>query len=93
MAITLDTKTEQRIEREMHRGAYRDTGELIAHALDLVQAEESWLTRNRAAIEERLAESFVQAQRGEGYSIEEARDLLGGRRHGGWLWRAERHQG
>lgn len=76
MAITLDHRTEQRIEREIARGAYRDSGELIAHALDLVEAEESWLTRNRGAIEERLAESFAQTERGEGYSVEEAKELL-----------------
>jgi Arc/MetJ-type ribon-helix-helix transcriptional regulator len=76
MAIVVDRKTEQRIEREVARGAYRDSGELLAHALDLVEAEESWLTRNRCAIEERLAESFAQAERGEGYSVEQARELL-----------------
>ena len=76
MAITLSPKTEERIEREMARGTYRDSGELIAHALDLVEAEEGWLTRNRAAIEGRLAESFGQAGRGQGYSIEETKELL-----------------
>jgi Arc/MetJ-type ribon-helix-helix transcriptional regulator len=43
MILTLDPATEQRIQREMERGHYREPAEVIAHALNLLQAEEEWL--------------------------------------------------
>ena len=80
MAITLDAAIEQRIQRQLDRGAYRKPEELIAHALDLIEAEEDWLLRNREVIGEDLDESFTQAARGEGYSLEETKALLAERR-------------
>ena len=83
MAITLDAAIEQRIQRQLDRGAFREPAELLAHALDLVEAEavqEDWLLRNKQAINADLDESFAQAARGEGYSLEEAEALLAGRR-------------
>jgi hypothetical protein len=80
MAITLDPVTEQRIQRQLDRGAFREPSELLAHALDLVEAEDDWLLRNREAINERLDESFAQEARGESYSPEEAHRILAERR-------------
>jgi Arc/MetJ-type ribon-helix-helix transcriptional regulator len=80
MAITLDLKTEQRIQRQLDRGAFREPSELLQHALDLVEAEEDWLLRNRDAIDAGLDESFAQAARGEGYTLDEAKALLEERR-------------
>ena len=79
MAITLDAALEQRIQRQLDHGAFREPAELLAHALDLVEAEamqEDWLVRNKEAINADLDESFAQAARGEGYSPEESRALL-----------------
>ena len=79
MAITLDATTEQRIQRQLDRGAFREPAELLAHALDLVEAEtmqEDWLLRNKEAINAGLDRTFAQANRGEGYSPEESRTLL-----------------
>jgi Arc/MetJ-type ribon-helix-helix transcriptional regulator len=79
MAITLDADLEQRIQRQLDHGAFREPAELLAHALDLVEAEamqEDWLVRNKEAINADLDESFAQAARGEGYSPEESRALL-----------------
>jgi len=83
MAITLDAAIEERIQRQIDRGAFREPAELLAHALDLVEAEaepEDWLLRNKKAINADLDESFAQAARGEGYSPEESRALLAPRR-------------
>jgi Arc/MetJ-type ribon-helix-helix transcriptional regulator len=80
MAITLDLKTEQRIQRQLDRGAFREPSELLQHALDLVGAAEAWLLRNRDAIDAGLDESFAQAARGEGYTLDEANALLEERR-------------
>jgi putative addiction module CopG family antidote len=76
MALTLDPAVEQRIQRELDRGIYNDTSDVVAHALDLLEAEEDWFRRNSAAINERLDSSFAQAARGDSYSPEEALRLL-----------------
>ena len=76
MVITLDPEMEQRIQKQLLRGAFAEPAELLAHALDLVEAEEDWLLSNKEAINAGLDESFAQAARGEGYSLEEAKRLL-----------------
>jgi Arc/MetJ-type ribon-helix-helix transcriptional regulator len=76
MGLALDPATEQRIQREIARGPYREPAELINRALDLLESQENWLLRNKDAINERLAESMAQAERGEVYTPEEARALL-----------------
>ena len=89
MAITLDAAIEQRIQRQLDRGAFREPAELLAHALDLIEAEaaqEDWLLRNKEAINADLDESFAQAERGEGYSLEQAKALLAERRTARNAW-------
>ena len=79
MAITLDAATEQRIQQPLDRGTYPGPAELLAHALDLIEAEvpyEDWLLRNREAIREALERTSAQAARGESYSPEECRAML-----------------
>ena len=76
MDLHLDAQSEQRIQREIDLGHYREPSEVIAHALTLLEAQEDWLQRNKEAINERLEESFAQAERGELHTPEEARALL-----------------
>jgi len=79
MAITLDATIEGRIQRQLNRGTFREPAEVLAHALDLVEAEamqEDWLLRNKEALNADLDRTFAQANRGEGYSPEESRSLL-----------------
>jgi Arc/MetJ-type ribon-helix-helix transcriptional regulator len=79
MSLALDPAAEARIRRELDRGRFREPAEVIAHALDLLEAEEAaedWLLRNRDAVNQRLDVSFAQSERGESYSPEEARALL-----------------
>jgi Arc/MetJ-type ribon-helix-helix transcriptional regulator len=80
MAITLDPALEDRIQRQLDRGAFREPAELLSHALDLVEAEDDWLFRNREAINAALEESFAAKERGESYSPEEAEAMLSERR-------------
>lgn len=80
MSLALDPAIEDRIQRELARGVYTEPADLISHALDLVEAEDEWLIRNREAINERLDVSFAQAARGESHSPEEARKILAERR-------------
>jgi Arc/MetJ-type ribon-helix-helix transcriptional regulator len=76
MPITLDTATEERIQREIARGPYREPAEVISHALDLLESEEDWLLVNRDRVNKMLDESFAEAERGEGYSPEEVKAHL-----------------
>jgi Arc/MetJ-type ribon-helix-helix transcriptional regulator len=83
MAITLDPAIEQRIQHQLDRGAFREPTELLAHALDLVEAEavqEDWLLRNKEAINADLDRTFAQADRGEGYTEAELRTRMAERR-------------
>ena len=66
MSLALDPATEQRIQRALAQGPYRDPAELINHALNLLEAEEEWLLHNKEALDQRLKESIAQIERGEG---------------------------
>ena len=76
MDLILDPTTEQRIQREIDLGHYRDPAEVIARAVALLEAEQEWLLRNREVINQRLDESFAQAERGEVHTPEEARRII-----------------
>ena len=80
MNLTLDAKTEHRIQRELDRGHFREPAEVIAHALDLLDAEEAWLVNNRAALNRRLRESMAQIGRGEGIPGDQLLDYLAEKR-------------
>ena len=54
MNFALEDRNQQRIQREIDRGHFREPAEVIAHALDLLESQEDWLMRNREAISERL---------------------------------------
>jgi Arc/MetJ-type ribon-helix-helix transcriptional regulator len=79
MAITLDAAIEQRIQRQLDRGAFREPAELLARALDLVEAEAEFDSRRTAWIA-RLEESCAQADRGEGYTEDELHARMAERR-------------
>ena len=78
-SLALDPATGAGIQRELERGRFREPADLIAHALDLLEAEEAaedWLLRNREAINQRLDESFAQSEHGESSSPQVARTIL-----------------
>jgi Arc/MetJ-type ribon-helix-helix transcriptional regulator len=64
MNLTLDPATEQRIQREIDLGHYRDPTEVVARAVSLLEAEENWLLENKDALNQRLEESMAQIKRG-----------------------------
>jgi len=80
MTLTLDSATQQRIQEELARGRYREPAEVIAHALDLLEAERIEMEERRLGLVRRLEQSFAQSERGETYSPEEARAVLAERR-------------
>ena len=79
MAITLGVAIEERIQRQIDRGVFREPAELLAHALDLVEAEGD-LSARRGKLFARLEVSCAQADRGEGYTEEELRARMAERR-------------
>ncbi len=80
MNLALDPRTEQRIQRELDRGHFHNPSEVIARALDLLEAEQTWLDSNREAITVHLTDSHAQIDRGEGIAPDHARFLLADRR-------------
>lgn len=80
MSLALDPATEQRIQRDLARGPYREPAELINHALDLLEDEESWLLNNKAALNKRLEESMAQIERGEGIPGDQLLSVLAEKR-------------
>jgi Arc/MetJ-type ribon-helix-helix transcriptional regulator len=66
MAVTLDPATEQRIQRKIEQGHFRDSAEVIARALDLLDDEQELAQQARAALDARLERSMAQIARGEG---------------------------
>ena len=80
MAITLDPATEQRIQRELDRGHYSSPAEVIAQALDLLEAEQEWLEISKSALNQRLEQSMAQIDRGEGIPGDQLLKVLAERR-------------
>jgi len=80
MAITLDPATEQRIQRELDRGHYSSPSEVIAQALDLLEAEQEWLEISKSALNQRLEQSMAQIDRGEGIPGDQLLQVLAERR-------------
>jgi antitoxin ParD1/3/4 len=80
MTLTLDPRLEMRIQQKIEDGSHREASEVIDHALDLLDADESWSDAEKAQLDQHLAESMAQIQRGEGIDGDEARALLAERR-------------
>jgi antitoxin ParD1/3/4 len=80
MSITLDPATEQRIQRELDRGHYSSPAEVIAQALDLLEAEQEWLEISKSALNQRLEQSMAQIDRGEGIPGDQLLKVLAERR-------------
>ena len=83
MNISVDEASEQRIRREIELGHFKNPEEVIAHALELLDAQETWLRENRDLIGLKIERSFSQIERGEGVSGEEARRILAAKKQRG----------
>ena len=76
MSVITDPAIEQRIEREMARGIYREPADVLHRALDLLESQEDWLSQNKEAIGELLEERWAESERGEWITPDEARAML-----------------
>lgn len=73
MQITLRADHERLISEVLHSGAYGTADDVIGRALEVLQSEDTWLTENRAAINERLELSITQFDRGQFFSADQSR--------------------
>jgi Arc/MetJ-type ribon-helix-helix transcriptional regulator len=80
MNIAIDPTAEERIQLELDRGHYSQPGEVIAHALNLLQAEQEWLETSKFALNARFEESMAQIERGEGIAGDRILEVLAERR-------------
>ena len=80
MTVTLDAATEQRIQRKIEQGQFREPAEVIARALELLDDEAELARQARAALDARLQRSMDQIARGEGIPGERLIEALTERR-------------
>jgi Arc/MetJ-type ribon-helix-helix transcriptional regulator len=76
MSVTTDPAIEQRIEREMARGIYREPADVLNRALDLLESQEDWLSQNKEAIGELLEERWAESEAGKSLSESELLEFL-----------------
>ena len=81
MNISVDEASEQRIRREIELGHFKNPEEVIAHALELLDGQETWLHENQDWIRLQIERSFSQIEREEGIPGDEARQILEARKH------------
>jgi putative addiction module CopG family antidote len=73
MTIELPPELETLIMKDMQRGPYESVSDFVAQAVQMLHAQEEWLTENRAEIEAKIEEGYAAAKRGEMLSAEQVR--------------------
>ena len=84
MTITIRSEDEQLIAQAMQTGAYRDPGEVIGRALEVLRSEDRWLDENKSGIREKIDRALAQAGRGEFFLPEQSRANME-QRKAAWL--------
>ena len=84
MTITLSPQHEEAIARAMQSGGYQSPEQVIARALELLQAEDEWLVEHRGEIAAKIDRACEQFERGEYFEEDEAEAELD-RRKAAWL--------
>ena len=95
MPLTIDSTTEERIQKQLARGLHHDTDSLLSRALDLLEHEQDWILEHQKAIHASLtanagnpdvtmrrpprSETAASAER---FSPQQARRQLAARRPG-----------
>ena len=65
MTVELTPASEALIQKRFQTGAFSSVEEVIERALELLSAEEDWLTDNRELIAAQIQEGWDEAERGE----------------------------
>ncbi|HEY6393233.1 MAG TPA: hypothetical protein VIX89_18270 [Bryobacteraceae bacterium] len=76
MTIQLTPEDEQLIQERLRSGAFHTVQEVIHHALQVQEAEESWLTLHKREVGERLERAMEEFDRGGGIPGSQVRRRL-----------------
>jgi antitoxin ParD1/3/4 len=73
MQLNLPPDLETLIHKRLSSGAYTNAEDVLRHALEAQDAEESWTDEERHALSAHIEEGYQQAERGELIDSEQAR--------------------
>ncbi len=73
MQLNLPPDLETLIKKRLSSGAYADAEDVLRHALEAQDAEESWTDEERRALSAHLEEGYQQAERGQLIDGDQAR--------------------
>jgi Arc/MetJ-type ribon-helix-helix transcriptional regulator len=68
VTIQLKPEQEDRIAQALRSGAYRDPGEVIDRALEVLHERDESLLANRQAVDAKIRRGLEELERGEGIS-------------------------
>ena len=83
MAIELKPEQKRLIDLAVQSGAYRDSGEVLDRALQMIREQlelDDWMREHREAVSAQIANGFAQAERRELIDGDVALELLKRRR-------------
>ena len=84
MTITLRPEQEKAVAQAIASGAYQSPDDVISRALEVLRAEDDWISGQKDAIAEKLERAFEQFERGEFLSSDESRADMA-KRKADWL--------
>jgi antitoxin ParD1/3/4 len=76
MTVQLRPEDEQLVQKRLQSGDFSNIDEVIHHALQTQDAEESWLALEKEVIQEKIARGLAELERGEGMSGDELQTRL-----------------
>ena len=65
MQLNVPPDLETLINKRLSSGAYANAEDVLRHALEAQDAEESWTDEERQALSAHIEEGYLQAERGE----------------------------
>ncbi|MGA2133075.1 MAG: hypothetical protein ABSH50_12340 [Bryobacteraceae bacterium] len=83
MVIEIRPDQQSVIELAVQSGAYKDTGAVLDHALEIIREQtrlQGWMAGDREMLAAHIAEGYGQAVHGEAVDMSDALDILGKRR-------------
>jgi Arc/MetJ-type ribon-helix-helix transcriptional regulator len=76
MQLNVPPDLEALVQKRLATGAFANAEDVIRHALEALDAEESWTDEERRALDRKIDRALEQAAAGKVYGPEEARRKL-----------------
>ena len=76
MQLNVPPDLEALVQKRLATGAFANAEDVIRHALETLDAEESWTDEERRALDEKIDRALEQVAGGRVYGPEEARRKL-----------------